>query len=262
MIRVLSLAAFATASACGGTTTESFTETSFEQVSDRTDEPQTLNDEILDLIDTPEPDPVEPEPTPVEPEPEPAPLVVTPMELTPSEPTPLELLTASIIDFNTRSDAIGIATLDITPIERVQAAGSAEFAGFLTVNAGIFDRFVSELELDLDFDADTIEATHGQFYRDDDFGGVTEYDGELRLIRGTIGESNINDLDIDVRGTLRNGDSRLRVSANLSGGFLGDNSEALIIRTPLFGGEDFTITLDGEENGLSDVIISALPVTD
>jgi hypothetical protein len=256
MIRSLSLLALLGATACGGTSV-SFNE---DRVTDpfTDDRPRTLNDEILELINTPTPepenDPEDPTPEPV-PSPEPEPVV-----LPPAEPTLAELLAASTDDFNERADAIGLTTLGATPDLNIQPTGAADFSGFITINVDPFDRFTSEIDLVLDFDTDTITATHGQFLRLQQVpSAITEYDGELRLIRGTIGESRVNDLDIDVRGTLRSGDSRLRVSANLTGALLGDDTDALIIRTPVFGGDVFTIRLDDDDSPLSNVIISAMP---
>lgn len=244
--------------ACGGTTSPVNT----QDIPRLPQDQPTLNDEILERINTPTPVEQEPDPTPdptptPDPEPEPEPVV----EPDP-EPSDFDLFAASVDDFNTRAIAVDLETIDVTPDANFQVSGSADFEGFLIVNINPFAAFSAPIDLALDFDDATITAEHGQFYFVEQVPtNVTAYDGELRLIRGAIGENGVNDLDIDVRGTLRNGDSRLRVSANLDGAILGDNGEGMIIRTPQFGGENFTITLDDDDPALSSVIITALPVT-
>ena len=181
---------------------------------------------------------------------------------TPPEPTPLDLLNVSIEDFNILADEIGLADLDITPDTNVQISGNADFAGFITVEPGPADILTAAIDLALNFDDGSITAEHGQFFRDDTFSfdGATPYDGELRLQGGRIGRNRTNQLELDVLGTLRNGPDRVRVAARLEGGIVGDNSEALVLVTPLFGGpEDFTVQVNNEEqSGLARVGIVAI----
>ncbi len=174
-------------------------------------------------------------------------------------PTPFELYADAIIDFNRRADLIGLETLAVTPDLNIKPSGSADFAGFITINIDPLDRFSAEMALNLDFDDNTIEASNGQFFRlQQDPDVLTAYTGDFLYIRGAIGEVGINDLDLDVRGTLAYETSRLHVSANLSGTLLGDNAEGLIIRTPIGFGERFTVNLDGEKAENANVIISAM----
>jgi len=175
-------------------------------------------------------------------------------------PSAYAIFTDSIDSFNTNANLIGLSTLDATPDLNMPPAGSADFSGFMTVNIDPSDRFSAEMTLNLDFDNNTIEASNGQFFRlQENPDLVTAYTGDLLFIRGAIGEDAVNDLDLDARGTLAHDDSRLHVSANLSGMLLGENAEGLILRTPVGFGERFTVTLDGEMMENTNVIISAMP---
>lgn len=152
---------------------------------------------------------------------------------------------AEINQFLRLADDIGLKALSVPTLDSIQHGGAAEFAGYIGIQADRYNLFIADIDLTLDFDAGAITATHGPFFLENALPRPVKFDGE----------SDITDLDLDVRGNLRYDDKRLRVSVNLTGSLLGENSEGLVL-PPGPTGENYSIRLnDDRQSNLASVEI-------
>ena len=253
--------------ACGGTSNPANPVTNVDQPAGQLPSPPLQRDETP-LAPSPDPvAPVDDEPPaadPSEPEPQPEPMVFVP------EPTPeialLEQLNADIATFNARADAINFPDLEFTPDNLVPTAGTAEFDGFIEIEANPSDMFSASMALDLDFANMTFTAEHGEFLRSELFSstGPRIYSGDLSLRGGTIGFSDDpNRLQLTISGTLVNRDggaSRLHLAGRVNGSLIGDDLVGLGLTSPTFADPDvITIRVDDEtQYSFASINISAL----
>lgn len=163
-------------------------------------------------------------------------------------------LPAEVIAFNTavadfEADALAVGLTDAetsnTRFDAIPTAGTADFAGFVNVNAGPTANLSAQIGLTADFA--TTEITGEQtspFFAETD-GVLEEYEGEIAVTFGRVGARGIpNNARIDIAGTINNDTNTVVVDGEILGKF---------IATPIVGavgeatvGDSLSITLNDE----------------
>ena len=152
---------------------------------------------------------------------------------------------ASLSDFEIEATTLDILSINNTAFEGFPVVGSADYAGFVRINAGPTANLGAEIDLAANFETGDItgEQTSAFFGTGPD--GLEEYEGEVEIFNGRVGARGIaNNARIDIEGTISNDVNTVVVDAAIVGKFIG---------TPIVG-------LRGEVNA-GDQIVS-VPSTD
>ena len=118
---------------------------------------------------------------------------------------------------NSRFDAIPAPSEDAAA-----PAGSADFSGFVNVNAGPTANLAAQIALEADFQSQRITGEQTSAFFGAGADGLEAYDGEIAITNGRVGAMGVaNNARIDIAGTLTNGTNTVVVDADIIGKFLG-----------------------------------------
>lgn len=163
---------------------------------------------------------------------------------------------SAVTDFDAEATNVGLATASNTRFDAIPTTGTANFAGFLNVNAGPEADLTAQLELVADFATTEISGNQvGSFFAVTD-DGLEEYTGVVDVTFGRTGARGIaNNARIDIAGTITNDVNTVAVDGEILGKFIG---------TPIIGAEGIVNTGDQVANPAfvsGDVSADAAPET-
>lgn len=165
------------------------------------------------------------------------------IELDPNA-TPAEAFDVNTRNFNRAVRIEGLDDSNNSRFTAIPSRSSAEFAGFIGIDAGRTANVSAQYDLTANFGTGNITGEQtSAFFGTNAAGDLEEYDGKVEIFYGRVGARGIdNNARIDIRGELENGTNTIGVDGEILGKFRG---------TPIIGmtgtaraGRDMSIMLN------------------
>jgi hypothetical protein len=158
--------------------------------------------------------------------------------------TPTDAFTAALAAFEAETRAINFEDINNSRFTAIPETASADFAGFVRVNAGPTANLAAQIELTADFETGKITGEQTSAFFGATSTGFEAYEGEVDVTYGRVGARGIpNNARIDIAGTIKNDLNSVVVDGEILGKFRG---------TPIVGmagsatvGDALSLTLNG-----------------
>lgn len=147
-----------------------------------------------------------------------------------------------------------IAGLDVTPAADLPVTGSATYSGTARIAldplaGGEGSDLIGQVQITADFETASLSGQADGFHGSIDGGDVTAFDGQLFLSQGEIDASGGGDqIGANLNGTLSGGGDTLVVDGGVTGNFLGEAPDALLLEAA--EGTAFSLNGDSVSGGI------------
>jgi hypothetical protein len=162
----------------------------------------------------------------------------------PTSATPSDAFAANLATFETDASAVNFATINNSRFVAIPTTGSADYAGFLRVNAGPTANLAAQVDLTANFATGVISGEQTSPFFGATTSGLDEYEGDVDITYGRVGAKGVaNNARVDFAGTIQNDVNTIVVDAEIVGKFRGTPIEGIAGSATV--GDDLSLTLNG-----------------